>query len=32
MDLSQKKLNKEEWEAVEVPLPSDEKKISNKNK
>ena len=29
MDLSQKKLNKHEWEAIEVPLSSQEKKILN---
>ncbi len=27
MDLSQKKLKKEEWEAIEVPLPQQEKEI-----
>ena len=27
MDLTQSKLNKEEWTALEVPLPEDERKI-----
>ena len=27
MDLTQKKLSKAEWEAIEVPLPSQEKEI-----
>ena len=27
MDLTQSKLKKEEWEALEVPLPENEKKI-----